>query len=371
MPLQSVWAKIGSILINWSRKNLFKSWTDSAVSVVFMGLTVWLAAQLLDWAILKSVWVASSHAECQQIVAQTYGDGQNGACWAVLRANFKLIFFGFYPESQYWRPILALLLLFPALAPLFINAIPRKCLWFTAAYPLIAFGLIWGAFGLEPVRPVDLGGFLSTVILAVPSIVIAIIFGVFFALGQQYGLRITKHICTAIIGVFTYVPIPVLLFTITIYAWFFPPGFELSLYGALLFILGMAGAAEIAKTVRQELASITAGQLDAARALGLNNRKVFWQVTLPLAYQRSIPQIAESAALVFQSTSIVVFIGVLNPIGIAFAISGTFEWNSIVWEFFMGIGFIYGCGSFFIRSYAKNYAEKLKREGHFTHEFSI
>lgn len=349
-------------MIQWSRENLFRGWIDGAISVVFIGLAVWLAVHLVDWAILKSVWAASSHDECQQIIAQTYGDGERGACWAVLRANFNRIFFGFYPDGQYWRPILAVLLLFPALAPFFIKAIPRKFLWFSAAYPIIAFVLIWGALALQPVRSVDIGGFLLTLTLAVPSIVVAIVFGVLLALGQHYGIGSTRLFCTAIIGLFTNVPILVLLFATIYYSWFFPPGFALPFYGTLIFVLGMAGAAEVAKTVRQALTLITVGQADAARALGLNKRQAFWLVTLPQAYNRSIPQIAESAALVFQNTTIVALIGVLGPAGIAFAISGTYEWNSIVWELYIGIGFVYWGVSFLIMSYAKSYAHKLNRE---------
>lgn len=134
------------------------------------------------------------------------------------------------------------------------------------------------------------------------------------------------------------------------------------MYVTLIFVLGMAGAAKIAEVLRRELHVISPGQLEVATALGLSASKAFWLVTLPLAYKRSIPQMTVEAAIVFQNTSIVSMIGLLDPIGLITGVSGTVEWNGILWELYIGIALVYWTVSFSIVSYSKYYAQKLKRE---------
>jgi general L-amino acid transport system permease protein len=52
--------------------------------------------------------------------------------------------FGFYPADLYWRPILAFVLFFAALAPVLFATVPRRMLAFTVVYPFLAVWLIWG-----------------------------------------------------------------------------------------------------------------------------------------------------------------------------------------------------------------------------------
>ena len=72
------------------------------------------------------MWNANSLGECRQIIAERWGEGATGACWAMVKARWHQYIFGFYPQYLYWRPTLAFCLLFVALAPVLYTALPRK-----------------------------------------------------------------------------------------------------------------------------------------------------------------------------------------------------------------------------------------------------
>jgi hypothetical protein len=70
----------------------------------------------------------------------------------VISERWNQLLFGFkYPPEHYWRPTLALLLLFVAAAPVLFFDLPRKLLIFTGLYPFIAFWLIWGGTIWSPI----------------------------------------------------------------------------------------------------------------------------------------------------------------------------------------------------------------------------
>jgi hypothetical protein len=62
----------------------------------------------------------------------------------VINDRWRQLLFGFYPSHLYWRPVLALALMFVALAPVLFPGLPRKLFWFSAAYPFLAYWLLWG-----------------------------------------------------------------------------------------------------------------------------------------------------------------------------------------------------------------------------------
>ena len=62
----------------------------------------------------------------------------------MIRERWKQFLFGFYPNTLYWRPTLAFVLMFVALAPMLFSGVPRKLLWFSIAFPGVAYWLLWG-----------------------------------------------------------------------------------------------------------------------------------------------------------------------------------------------------------------------------------
>ena len=68
----------------------------------------------------------------------------------MIRERWKQFLFGFYPNTLYWRPTLAFVLMFVALAPVLFSGVPRKLLWFSVAFPGVAYWLLWGGSILLP-----------------------------------------------------------------------------------------------------------------------------------------------------------------------------------------------------------------------------
>ncbi|WP_374646578.1 amino acid ABC transporter permease [Tabrizicola sp.] len=175
--------------VKWMRENLFSTPLNAILTLLGLAAIYALVAASLPWW-LNSVWNAESLGQCRDIVTATAGEGATGACWAMIRERWHQFLFGFYPPDQWWRPILALGLLFVALAPVlfagqkrnmafllggiavylvvtltlaetpaaaFALAValvlgltalsqvqPGRLLWFTAIYPALCFWLLWG-----------------------------------------------------------------------------------------------------------------------------------------------------------------------------------------------------------------------------------
>ena len=136
--------------IKWVRENLLSSWLNAILTVLSIAFIYWVFAHTLPW-FFNSVWNARSLNECREVFAAMLQDEQ-GACWAVLKERSIQLIFGFYPADLYWRPILAFLLLFVALAPiLFSDKVPSQMLWFSGLYPFLMPWLLWGGAVWTPI----------------------------------------------------------------------------------------------------------------------------------------------------------------------------------------------------------------------------
>jgi len=131
--------------IKWLRENLFSSWMNIILTVLSLYVIYVALAMVLPWA-FGGVWNAGSLTECREVLFSFYQVGHGGgACWAVIEDRWLQILFGFYPPDQYWRPILAFVLFFVALAPvLFADKVPGQLIWFSLIYPFLAVWLVWG-----------------------------------------------------------------------------------------------------------------------------------------------------------------------------------------------------------------------------------
>lgn len=70
---------------------------------------------------------------------------------------------------------------------------------------------------------------------------------------------------------------------------------------------------------------------------------------------------AIESANIFQNTSIVSLIGIIDPIDLLAAYRGRLDWGGL-WAIYAGIALLYCIISFSIISYSKYYAHKLKRK---------
>jgi general L-amino acid transport system permease protein len=335
---------------------------------------------------LNGVWNANSLSECREIL-----NGKSGACFAVLSERWPQLLFGFkYPAEYYWRPTLAFVLLFAAVAPVLFFDLPRKLLVMTALYPFIAFWLIWGGtilvpilalvgcgvgyavyqrfvasnfaagfFGgiaaafivwslggamipegasetamLQPVPSRDLGGFMLNMMLGVTCVSLSIPIGIALALGRQSSMPIIKWICVVFIEFIRGVPLITLLFVASVMlSYFFPPDSSVDLFLRVVIMITMFSAAYIAEVIRGGLAALPKGQYEAADSLGLDYAQAMRLIILPQALKISIPGIVNVAVGLFKDTTLVSVISMFDLVGmIRGPILASTEWNGVYWE---------------------------------------
>ncbi len=409
--------------LGWARQNLFSSWLNSVLTVLSLLAIGYLLIQAVPWMIMSS-WAASSLNECRAAIAEAYGEGAGGACWAVIRERYLQLFYGFYPRGSYWRPNLALILMLAAVSPVLFTSLPRKLLWFSAVYPFLGIWLLWGGslwtvlsvlagfavgYGviaagvrvsgalagitagavavllywifaagplagglqnvfprlwLEPVESAKFGGFMLSTTIGVTGIACSLPIGILLALGRTSDLLIVKAICVGFIEFIRGVPLITLLFVAsTLLNIFLPPGTNFDLILRVIIMVTLFSSAYIAEVVRGGLASLPRGQSEAADALGLDYWKSMRLVILPQALKVSIPGIVSTFIGLFKDTTLVSIIGLLDPLGLANAIRADTNWNGIVWELYVFVAVIFFVFCFAMSRYSM-YLERKLRTGH-------
>ncbi|SDF41988.1 amino acid ABC transporter permease [Limimaricola pyoseonensis] len=410
----------GAIL--WLRENLFSGWFNIVLTLVSLYVIYWALAHTLPW-VVSGIWNAGSLSECREIRDATLGEGASAACWAVLVDRWQQLMFGFYPSELYWRPVLALVIFLAAIAPVLFAQVPRGALWFTAVSPFVMFWLLWGGsawfpvavalgfvlgwaawralapmagtlvaaivsaalpivywfytagplareleqvvgIGIEYVPSQDFGGFMLSFIIGIAAIILSLPLGILLALGRQSDLFIINKVSVGFIEIIRGVPLIVWLFTASLLLnYFLPPGTNFDLMLRVIIMVTLFAAAYIAEVVRGGLAALPKGQYEGADSLGLS----YWQsmrlIILPQALKISIPGIVNTFIGLFKDTTLVVFIGLFDPIGLSNAIRATTEWNGIYWELFVFIGLLFFICCFSMSRYSL-YLEKKLQRGH-------
>ncbi len=407
-------------IIKWMRENLFSSIGNIILTVLSLAFIWYVLSHMLPW-FLNSVWQAGSLSEGREIRNATLGDVPS-ACFAVISERWPQLVFGFYPNEFYWRPILSLVVFFVAIAPVLFESVPRKLLWVTAASPFVIFFLLWGgtiwgpiavalgfvvgwaavrfitpvagalagnlgaillpilywlliagplARGLGAILPIgiefvpsdDFGGFMLSFVIGISAIVLSLPLGILLALGRQSHLLIINKISVAFIEVIRGVPLIVWLFTASLLLnYFLPPGTNFDLMLRVIIMVTLFASAYIAEVVRGGLAALPAGQYEAADALGLDYAKSMRLIILPQALKISIPGIVNTFIGLFKDTTLVVFIGLLDPIGLTNAIRASTDWNGIYWELFVFIGLMFFIACYSMGRYSLFLEKKLTRE---------
>jgi general L-amino acid transport system permease protein len=407
--------------IRWARENLFSSWLNSILTIISALGVFWLVTGIWPW-FAHAVWNAGSLQECRQIIAETWGEGADGACLAVIHERWKQFAFGFYPAPLYWRPTLAFVLLFVALAPMLFSGVPRKLLWFSLAYPGLAYWLLWGgslmvpiavyagflvgwlalhfarrfnsslissvaaiagtliwwfylagpvARGLGDVLPLTLapvaskqfGGFMLSIVIGMTGIGFSLPLGILLALGRRSEMTIVKSICVGFIEFIRGVPLITLLLVASyLLNIFLPPGTNFDIIVRVIIMVTLFSAAYIAETIRGGLAALPRGQYEAADALGLDYWKSMRLIIMPQALKISIPGIVGNFISLFKDTTLVAIIALLDPIGLITSIRADTAWNGIVWELYGFVGLIFFICCYSMSLYSKYLERKLRTD---------
>ena len=344
--------------IKWVRDNLFSSPLNVVLTLGVILLLGVLIPPALNWFLIDAVFDAGSRNECREL--------GTGACWAIIVVRFSQFVYGFYPEALRWRVDLAFILLLVALVPLLYDKTPfrRIGIIFSCIYPVIAFFLLWGGLGLEPVESSKFGGAMLTVTIGVTGIAASLPLGILLALGRRSNLLVMKVICVGFIEFIRGVPLITLLFVAsTLLNYFLPPGSNFDLLLRVLIMVTLFSAAYLAEVVRGGLAAIPKGQTEAAQALGLNYWKNMGLVVLPQALKISIPGIVNTFIGLYKDTTLVVIIGLLDPIGLSQAVLADSKWQGLSTEIYIFIAIFFFLSCFGMSRYSI-YLERKLETGH-------
>ncbi len=321
----------------------------------------------------------------------------------------------------YIRPNIAFALLFVAIAPILYDKLPRKMLWFSALYPFLAFWLVWGgsvwmpvsvlaglvlafvafqllgsvsglvaALGaflmpliwwyflaapvadaiqsilpvsLDPVDSKKIGGFMISIIIGLAGIVLSLPIGVVLALGRQSDLLIVKMICVGFIEFIRGVPLITLLFTASLLLnYFLPPGTNFDIVLRVIIMVTLFASAYMAETIRGGLAALPKGQYEAADSLGLDYWKSQRLIIMPQALKISIPGIVNNFIGLFKDTTLVLFIGIFDMLGLVGAIRASTEWNGVYFELFIFVAAVFWICCFSMSRYSQWLERKLQTE---------
>jgi general L-amino acid transport system permease protein len=122
---------------------------------------------------------------------------------------------------------------------------------------------------------------------------------------------VVKFVCIAFIEVIRGVPLITLLFMVHVVLAIFLPG-EVRFDRLLRALVAMTAfsAAYMAENVRGGLAAIPEGQIEAAKAVGLNNFQITVFIVLPQALRIVIPPIVGQFISLFKDTTLAAGIAV-------------------------------------------------------------
>lgn len=342
--------------VRWCRENLFSSPLDTLLTIACGLALYWTVPGLLDWLWLDAVFDAAHRNECRA--------AGSGACWAVVRVRFEQLLYGFYPVDERWRVNLAFVLLLAALVPVLFQGLAGRRYWLVGSlvYPFVAYWLIWGGMGLQPVDSGRFGGFMLTVLIGVTGIVSSLPVGILLALGRRSRFPVLRGVSIAFIEFVRGVPLITLLFVgSTLLNYFFPPGTAFDLLFRVFIIVALFAAAYLAEVIRGGLAAIPRGQYEAAAAAGLSYAQTMALVVLPQALRISIPGIVNIFIGLYKDTTLVLIIGLLDPLGISQSILADSKWQGLSTELYIviAIGFFVSC--FAMSKYSQHLERRLNR----------
>ena len=348
--------------IAWIRGNLLSSPTNIVLTVLAAWFLYTIVPSALNWLFLDAVFTGEDRNACRA--------AGEGACWAFIGERFKLFTYGFYPLEQRWRVNLSFVLLCLAAVPVLFDKVPyRKYgLYYAMAFPFIAGWLLVGGniLGLElPVVATDkFGGIMLTLVIGVTGIAFSLPIGILLALGRSSRLPLIRVFCIGFIEFIRGVPLITLLFVAsTMLSYFLPPGTKFDLLLRVLIMVTLFASAYMAEVIRGGLQAIPNGQIEAGDALGLKYWPAMRLIVLPQALKISIPGIVNTFIGLYKDTTLVIIIGLLDPLGIGRASLSDTKWTGLSNEVYIFVAIFFFISCFAMSRYSL-YLEGKLETGH-------
>ncbi|NBE07575.1 amino acid ABC transporter permease [Paragemmobacter ruber] len=218
--------------------------------------------------------------------------------------------------------------------------------------------------GLRSVESDEFGGFLLAITIGVTAISFSLPIGILLALGRQSDMLIVKTLCVGFIEFIRGVPLITLLFTASLLLqYFLPPGTNFDIILRVIILVTLFAAAYLAEVIRGGLAALPRGQYEAADALGLDYWRAQRLIILPQALKISIPAIVSTFIGLFKDTTLVAFVGLMDPLkGVTQIVRADINWKGIYWEPYIFVGAIFFVICFGMSRYSMYLERKLKTD---------
>ena len=178
--------------------------------------------------------------------------------------------------------------------------------------------------------PYMLGGVVWTVGLIVGAMLLGLTLGVPLSVLQVYGPRPLRRVVGLYVWLFRGLPILVqmYIFYFGLLAWISNlPGLTgLGLdspFVAAVLVLGLTSSAYQSQIFRGAIQSLPAGQLKAARALGMTDGQAIRSIILPQALRLSIPAWSNEYSILLKDSALAFTIGVVEIMARMRAIAST------------------------------------------------
>ncbi|WP_019413669.1 amino acid ABC transporter permease [Paenisporosarcina sp. TG20] len=355
-------------VLGWLKENLFSSWINTILTVVFGTIVYLIVVNTIEWIFFKAEWY-------------------------VISANFKLLMVGQYPVEELFRVWIAFTLISLLMGlswGIWKGTMGHLTIAMTAIYIIVAslpFVLIetriWllvnialiiatyflgkrltkfkkyiliGWFLMFPVTMILLsgfgvfdrvgtnlwGGFLLTLLIAIVAIVFSFPLGVLLALGRRSKLPVVKWFCVAYIELIRGVPLITILFVAQLMLPMFL-GEGVNIDNVIRAMVGFTlfSAAYLAENIRGGLQSIPRGQFEAAEALGLNATFKTVFIILPQSLRAVIPAMVGQFIGIFKDTSLVAIVGLTDLLGMGKNIISNPEFLGTQMEVFLFVALVF------------------------------
>ncbi len=341
----------------WMRSHLFNSVGNTILTIVSLWFIYIALSGVVNFVFIKAIWQGTSGADCRVEGA--------GACWPYVSNRLEFFIYGFYPDSEYWRPDLAF---FMGAILLFLLATPRipgKMIWgflFLIVYPFVTFLLLHGGgfTGLQEIPTGKWGGLMLTLVVAVTGIVASFPLGVLLALGRRSKMPLVRSVCVVFIELWRGVPLITVLFMASVMLpLFLPEGTNFDKLVRALVGVTLFTAAYTAEVVRGGLQAIEKGQFEAADSLGLNYFQATLLIILPQALKLVIPGIVNNSISLFKDTTLVSIVGLIDLLGAVKAGTSTSTWSAPTIPV---TGYVFAAGIFWIFTFSMSrYSQYMER----------
>jgi general L-amino acid transport system permease protein len=377
-----------SSILRRLRQDLFATPGDALLS---LGLLTLLSVSLLGvlrWAVVQARWAVIQanttlfavgryplEQQWRLWLLTTLLVGATGLSWGLLRAHPRAdregvlwprndrLAAGLLAAGALWLPLAlqlhptiqgrwwalaALLIGLRWLAGRYGSRIPPRLLRLVPLlWPAIYFlgmVLISGGLGLMTVSPTEWGGLLLTLVAASFAILLCFPLGVLLALGRRSELPLLRWAAVIYIEFIRGAPLITLLFLgQNILGFLLPNGLAPDRVWRAAWVLTFFAAAYLAEAVRSGLAAIPAGQIEAARSLGLSHPQALQRVVLPQALRVALPAMVGQFISLLQDTTLLSLIGLLELLGVARTVMANPEFLGKNAEVYLTLAVLFWC----------------------------